>query len=300
MTILILGGADDEHAAHIHRELSTRGHDAEFLDSRDFPQNMRIAYDPQRGGGSIRLPRGRAISLAGVRSVYWRNYHGIGQIDLPHPEQAYIAANDARSLIESLLINLPCRWVNGWAGFQLHQTKPAALARVAKLGVKIPATTLTNDPKAVRAFADEHPRCIFKPVQGGAHTQRLTADHLSDENLANLALAPVTVQEEIEGTNIRVFVAGEATHVCEVATGDVDFRDDPHAEITACDLPEEIAEQSRRIAQALDLLWTGIDFRRTPDGEYYFLEANPSPMFLGFEQQTGLPLTDALVRLLTE
>ena len=30
----------------------------------------------------------------------------------------------------------------------------------------------------------------------------------------------------------------------------------------------------------------------------YFLEANPSPMFLGFESRCGLPITEALVELL--
>jgi len=29
-----------------------------------------------------------------------------------------------------------------------------------------------------------------------------------------------------------------------------------------------------------------------------FLEANPSPMFLGFEERTGLPLTESLTELL--
>jgi hypothetical protein len=29
-----------------------------------------------------------------------------------------------------------------------------------------------------------------------------------------------------------------------------------------------------------------------------FLEANPSPMFLGFERRSGLPLTEALGELL--
>ena len=53
-------------------------------------------------------------------------------------------------------------------------------------------------------------------------------------------------------------------------------------------------------ARALDLLWTGIDLRLTPEGRYVFLEANPSPMFLGFESRSGLPLTDALADLLTE
>jgi glutathione synthase/RimK-type ligase-like ATP-grasp enzyme len=57
-------------------------------------------------------------------------------------------------------------------------------------------------------------------------------------------------------------------------------------------------KQCRQIAEALELLWTGIDFRLTPEGHYVFLEANPSPMFLGFEQATGLPLSESLAALL--
>jgi hypothetical protein len=41
-----------------------------------------------------------------------------------------------------------------------------------------------------------------------------------------------------------------------------------------------------------------MDFRLTPDGRYVFLEANPSPMFMGFESRCGLPLTDSLIDLL--
>ena len=58
-------------------------------------------------------------------------------------------------------------------------------------------------------------------------------------------------------------------------------------------------ERCRLIARALHLVWTGIDFRLTPEGRYVFLEANPSPMFLGFEARCGLPLTEALIELLT-
>ena len=58
-------------------------------------------------------------------------------------------------------------------------------------------------------------------------------------------------------------------------------------------------ECCRRIARRLDLLWAGLDFRLTPGGRYVFLEANPSPMFLGFEARSGLPLTEALTELLT-
>nr|WP_199292214.1 hypothetical protein [Coleofasciculus sp. FACHB-712] len=52
------------------------------------------------------------------------------------------------------------------------------------------------------------------------------------------------------------------------------------------------------IANALMLEWTAIDWHLKLTGEYVFLEANTSPMFLHFEPQTGFPITQELVKLL--
>lgn len=299
MTILILGSADDDHAAHMRDHLSTLGADVEFLDSSRFPAELRISLSVA-GEGDLTHPGGRRLAFDGITSVYWRSYAGIEPADLPDAEQAYIAANDSRALFESLLELLPCRWVNGRRAFELHQTKPVQLAMISRLGVPVPRTWWGNDPAAARRFVEQTGACIFKPVQGGAHTARVTADHLTEENLENLNLAPVTLQEEIPGTNIRVFVAGDDVLACEVATPELDFREDEEPEILPLELPGEVRAQSLAIARELDLLWTGIDFRRTDEGQHVFLEANPSPMFLGFEHRTGLPLTDALARLLID
>jgi len=298
MAVLILGNDQDEHAQHMRAYLTTQGAEVEFLDSATFPAQMQISHQPARGEGTICLPAGRTLAFADIESVYWRNYSGVSPAELPDAEQAFIAANDARSLFESLLICLPVRWVNGLAGYRWHQTKPAALARVAALGAPVPATIVTNDPQAVLEFVDRHERCIFKPVQGGAHTQRVTREHLTEKNLASLAIAPVTIQEEVPGTDIRVFVAGRRVLACEVRTKALDFRDDPDPEIVAVTLPDDVAGMCQQAAAKLALLWTGIDLRRTPDGRYVFLEANPSPMFLGFERRSGLPLTESLAALL--
>jgi hypothetical protein len=300
MTVLILGGMDDAHACHVLEHLRFGGSDAELLDSRWFPSVLQIAYGPAPESGSLRLPTGRRLAFEEIGSVYWRCYNSVHTPDLPDPEQSFIAANDARGLFESVLIRLPARWVNGWRAYQLHQTKPVQLAIVVALGVPVPATLLGNDPEAVRDFAVRHPRCIFKPVQGGAHTRHLTPAHLDDDNLRNLALAPVTVQEEVPGTNVRVFVAGERVLACEVRSGSLDFRDDDNPHIVPHDLPDDVAAWCLRAARALELLWTGIDLRLTPEGRYVFLEANPSPMFMGFESRSGLPLTSSLAALLTE
>jgi glutathione synthase/RimK-type ligase-like ATP-grasp enzyme len=137
-------------------------------------------------------------------------------------------------------------------------------------------------------------------VQGGAHTRRLTQAELTAENLENLKLAPVSIQEEIPGTNVRAFVAGARVLACEIATAAVDFRDDEAQRITPHKLASDQEEMCRAVARTLGLVWTGIDFRLTRDGRYVFLEANPSPMFMGFEELSGLPLTDALATLLLE
>jgi glutathione synthase/RimK-type ligase-like ATP-grasp enzyme len=300
MVILILGGMDDAHSCHMLEYLRSQNADVELLDSRWFPSALQLTYNPQTEQASVRLPAGRLLPLAEVRAVYWRCYNLVQPPELADAEQAYIAGNDSRSLFESLLIRLPVRWVNGWRAYQLHQTKPVQLALVARQGVPIPATLLSNDTEAVRDFAARHPRCIFKPVQGGAHTRPLTPEHLGDDNLRNLTYAPVTIQEEVPGTNIRVFVAGERVLACEVRTEALDFRDDSDPVIVPHDLPAEVADWCLRAARLLELLWTGIDLRRTPEGRYVFLEANPSPMFLGFQSRCGLPLCESLAALLLE
>jgi len=299
MTILILGDESDEHARHVFTTLETRGASVEFLSTADFPDRMQLAFNPQAPGYLV-LPSGRRIETTEIHSVYWRSYSSAQTPSLPDATQSFIAANDARSLLESFVQHIPARWVNGWAGYQMHQTKPLALSRAAAAGAAIPDTIITNDPDAVRHFAATHKRCIFKPVQGGAHTQLLLPGHLSEEHLRHLAISPVTIQQQIQGADIRVFVAGQQVHACQVQTTAVDFRDDPAAPVTPHQLPADIAALSRRVAAALHLTWAGIDFRLTPGGEYLFLEANPSPMFLGFESRTGLPLTAALIQLLEE
>ena len=298
VTTLILGSQEDEHAGHIHDCLCRSGAHAVLLDPGSFPASTRISFDPRSGEGEILMSGHAAIAFDAVRSVYWRGYDGVGPSDLPHPEQRFIAENDSRGLFESMLLRLPALWVNSWAAVQLHQTKPAQLAIVAGLGVAIPNTIVTNAPERVAEYARNNARSIFKPVQGGAHARDLGAAELRAEALSRLRLAPVTVQEHIAGTNIRAFVIGDEVLACEIVTSDIDFRDDPQPDIVPHPLSGAQARQCIDIARALGLVWTGIDFRLTPNGTYVFLEANPSPMFLGFEEYAGLPITEKLTSLL--
>jgi D-alanine-D-alanine ligase-like ATP-grasp enzyme len=70
------------------------------------------------------------------------------------------------------------------------------------------------------------------------------------------------------------------------------------AELIPIELPESIKKQCLAITKAFMLEWTAIDWRVKPTGEYVFLEANPSPMFIHFEHQTSFPITEEIVTLM--
>lgn len=299
MNILILGNSSDAHAAHMKEALTQAGAAVEYLDTRLFPTQLRMSWQPDERVGYLTLPAGRKLNLQDIHSVFWRNFSGVNVPSLPDAAQQRIAQNDSMSALRTLIQACPCRWVNSWQAYQFHKEKPLQLTLAKQLGVKIPATLTGNDPEQVIEFARQREKVIFKPVSGGAHTQFLTESHLEPKrlNLA-LSLSPVTLQEYIEGTNIRSYAIAGEVYSAEIRSNSVDFREDIEAELIPVELPESVKQQCLAITQAFMLEWTAIDWRLNPAGEYIFLEANPSPMFLHFEKQTGFPITHQLVRRL--
>ncbi len=299
MNILILGNASDAHAAHLKNALTQAGAAVDYLDTYLFPTQLQMSWEPNSQRGYLKLSPERQLELRDIKSVFWRTIRGVGTPSLEDSHQQEIAFNDSMSAMRSLIKACPARWVNSWEAYQFHKEKPLQLSQVQLLGVKIPATAITNDPQKAIEFAKSHQRVIFKPVYGGAHTQILTDSHLDPKrlNLA-LSLSPVTLQEYIRGTNIRSYVIAEEVYSAEIRSQSLDFREDDEAEVIPVELPQSVQQQCLAIAKALLLEWTAIDWRLSPQGEYVFLEANPSPMFLYFEQQTGFPITGKLVQLL--
>jgi glutathione synthase/RimK-type ligase-like ATP-grasp enzyme len=299
MNILILGNCSDAHAAHLSNALTQAGATVDYLDTRLFPTKLQMSWQPNDQVGRITLPGGRKLNLQDIKSVFWRNFSGVYVPSLTDENQQTIAYNDAVSTLRSLMQACPARWVNSWQAYQFHKEKPLQLSKVKQIGVTIPATLISNDPEQVIEFAQSQERVISKPVYGGAHAQFVTETHLDPKRLSlALSLAPVTIQEYIPGTNIRSYVIGESVYSAEIRSKALDFREDLQAELIPVELPESVQQQCLAITKALMLEWTAIDWRLSPQGEYVFLEANPSPMFLHLERQTNFPITQQLVRLL--
>jgi glutathione synthase/RimK-type ligase-like ATP-grasp enzyme len=299
MNILILGNPEDAHAVHMQQALTQAGATADYLDTRLFPTQVQMSWQPSTQLGCFTLPGGRRLDFQDIKSVYWRNLSDVYIPSLKDANQQRVAFNDSISALRSLLQACPARWINSWKAYQFHKEKPLQLSTVKQLGVTIPATLITNSPEQVIEFAASQEKVISKPVYGGAHTQFVTESHLDPKRLSlALSLSPVTIQEYIPGTNIRSYVIDGSVYSAEIRSNSLDFREDAEAELIPLELPQSVQQQCQAIAKALMLEWTAIDWRLKPTGEYIFLEANPSPMFIYFEQKTDFPLTQKLVNLL--
>jgi hypothetical protein len=304
MTVLVLGNAEEAHAVAIAQRIVARGEPAYLLDSRTYPADLLLSESPDNAlRGWIQLGvQGPRLYLDEIRSVYWRYYFGVNIPEgIADPWLREIAYREIQSALGSWFRGQTRHslWVNPADAIDMHRNKGFQLRLLAEAGIRVPRTLVTNAPESVRAFFEqENGNVIYKPVLGGAHTTRLLAEDLTDERLAALASSPVQFQEFIPGDNIRVYGIGEELFAGNIIAETIDFRDDANARIERVDLPDDVAQQCRTLMRLFGLVLTGIDIRRSPEGEYVFLEGNPSPMFLHFEAMTGYPIGDRLVDLL--
>lgn len=299
--VLILGSRKDAHATHLHTRLTAAGFQSEFLETTLFPTQVRLSWEPETQSGYLTLPSKHRLPFHAIRSIFWRTFNSAKIPKLPQTQDQHLAFNDAMSTLRTFMQGTSIRWVNSWQAYQFHKEKPLQLRQVEQLGVSIPKTLIGNDPIAIREFAYNHAKVIFKPVYGGAYTKPLEPEHLKPGRLElALRLSPISLQEYIPGTNLRVYVVGNALYAAEIRSAAIDFRADQSAPILPMMIPGSIQQQCHQIARTLGLAWTAIDWRLTPDGQFVFLEANPSPMFIHFERQTQYPITQTLIDLLTQ
>lgn len=216
-------------------------------------------------------------------------------------ERAAIAmcAIDALRAAGATVINPPA------AGLGI-QNKPSQLLAMQAAGARVPETLISDDPEAVRSFADGR-KVVFKPVTGGALARPLDAQMSSELEL--ITAAPVIFQEYVEGLDVRVTMVDDeivSAVVVETPEGTVDFRADPgyaagEGTYREIELPERLQAVLRDARAALGLRFTGIDVRLDPDHPeaYALLEANPSPTYLDVERKMRHPISARLLDALT-
>lgn len=297
--ILIIGSEEEAHSKHIYDALISKKYDVEYFDSRKYPESISLGYMPNSKDGFIKI-EDKKVFLKDIQGIYWRWFYGFNKPNIEDSFTANMVFRERVSSLNSLFLSLNCNWVNLLKAIELHKTKIYQLDIMAKNGIRIPKTLVTNDSGALVEFWESNNKnVIFKPVLGGAYTKKLTKADLTKERLETLKVSPVQLQECVEGVDIRVYAMGDKIFPAEIQAKTIDFRADTNPNHVPVKLPDDIENDCRKVLDILGLAYSGIDIRKSNEGEYVFIEANPAPMFIYFEKVTKYPITESLIELLT-
>jgi glutathione synthase/RimK-type ligase-like ATP-grasp enzyme len=302
-SVAVFAPPDDPHASRVARHLASLGADVLWIDLASCGEGGLFSLEDG-------VPRYHGEDLTRLRSAYVRSVQvrlPFHEVDLAPAERESTPEARARALARrwagerERLSFLTCflvaleragvRVVNPVATLDQHFLKLDQLALLRGAGLPVPRTLATSDPDALARFVEEvgPGRVVYKPLAGGALCRRLERADLAPERLALLARAPVLFQEEARGADLRVFVVGgavAAAYEVLVAGEGVDFRGRERG-VRRVALARPLERACRRAAEACSMAFTGIDLKLAPDRSYVFLEANPSPMFAGFEESAG-------------
>lgn len=303
--IVICGGIADAVTELVCARLEACKYAYRLLDLGRYPADFTVHWEWSRGRaeGTISGPNWQ-LGLSEITGVYSRYLGAEGRIAPAgvDPELGAGIHDEGDSGLLALFESLPCTVVNRCRGGMSNQSKPYQALLIQESGLRVPETLVTNDPAEAWAFFQETGgELIYKSLSGvRSIVRRVSHDHLS--RLPLLRQGPAQFQRYVPGDNVRVHVVGERVFATRVQSEAVDYRYARH-EGADCVMAEEalspeIAEACIRLTRRLELEFSGIDLKITPDGEVFCFEVNPSPGFSFYELGTGQPISAALADLL--
>lgn len=317
-TLLLLSQPHDIHAAVVAEALTRKGARAVLWHTSDFPSRATETVSFVGGRRSARL-RGPELNVSEhtIDTVWNRRPTFVLEELRLHPGDREFVELGCTTFRRSLLDTLAPRafWVNPQRAIE-RTSKLRQHQFALEVGLEVPDTLYTNDPREIRAFIREHGgQVIYKPLNMTAwrddekyymtFTHLLTEEQLIEDEL--LQAVPGIYQVPVpKAYELRVTMMGRRAFTArllsqETRDGRLDWRRaQDELRMEPFELPAGIAEQCFALMRKLDIVFGCFDFIVRPDGRYVFLEVNQAGQFLFAEKQAGLPLLDAFTEFLLQ
>jgi hypothetical protein len=315
VTVLLWGVPTEGPIAMVAEALARLGADAVTVHPRAAGEQQAV-LGLNAGPGDAKLTgsiqvEGRRVELAGVRGVYLRPVEPelvpeLARLAATAPERihARLVHDTLVAFTEIAGVLTGCRVANRLSSMASNISKPYQAQAVLRHGFSTPATLVSDDPDEVLDFVALYGAVVYKSISG-VRSIVTAFDLTSDRSrLGRLRWCPVQFQERVLGPDVRVHVVGEEVFAARAETEAVDYRYaraqvGQDARLSKYRLTDAIANQCIALAADLDLPFSGIDLKLAPDGRVVCFEVNPSPGFPWYEQEAGLPISDAVARWLT-
>ncbi|MFE2409028.1 MvdC/MvdD family ATP grasp protein [Kitasatospora sp. NPDC059408] len=312
--VLVITHDLDPTADHVLRELNARGVPFWRTDLADFPQRTTVSAElrPDGAWGGTLAGATGGIDLSELACVWWRKPTAFRfPTTMSGPEQRF-AAGQAKRGLAGVLGSLPhVLWVNR-PERNADCTKPAQLTAAAEAGLCVPATLVTNDPGAVRDFAERCGGRIVTKVLGGIvhtedgkrgqiYTTRVPPDRWDEPRVS---LTAHLFQEEITDKAYEVRVTCVAGRVFPVridapdGPGRLDWRiDSKRLTYAPIGLPAAVRTGILDMLWRLGLVFAAVDLIVDRAGTHWLVDVNPGGQWAWIDC-TRSAVTTALADLL--
>lgn len=319
MTVLIITHSqDNESIPLVLNAISEQGGKAFRFDTDRFPSEVQL--DVHYGKGTQRLilaSEQEKLDLSEVSAVWYRRVSVGSRIPTNmDPQLRYASVQESRMTIQGMIASLKAFHLDPLPSIRLAENKQLQLQVARELGLDTPRTLITNNPQAVREFAQQcESGLITKMLSSFAiyeqgqekvvFTNPVTPEDL--DNLDGLRFCPMTFQENIpKALELRTTIVGKRVFTASIDSQSSsrarhDWRRQGVALINAWKpytLPHDVEQKLLELMEHFGLSYGALDLILTPDGRHIFLEVNPVGEFFWLELCPGLPISKAIADIL--
>jgi len=317
--IVIFTNSKEVNVPIVQKHLEELGEKYVIVDT-EFLDKYQIDIKVSKKGkveGSLKLEE--EIDLKHIKSIWWRRPKDLYDVlDTDHQISRFVA-DEFMATLWSFATTFETYWMNPplMARELLEHNKLHQIKIAQKVGLKVPETIITNNPKVLEEFVlSVGGKLAIKSVKSrlftdkkndteGIYTQCVDLKTVI-ENSESIKLAPVMAQKYIpKKLELRITVVGKNIFCCSIDSQSskrtmhdwrrYDLQNVEHSEFI---LPKEIQSKLLKLMNLWSLKYGAIDMILTPDGEYYFLEINPSGQYQWIEGMTGMPISETIAKTL--
>ncbi len=321
MTVLIVTfSQDNESISLVTQAIEAKGGNAFRFDTDRFPTEVLLDIGQGNDECVIISDGDQQLNLNDVSAVWYRRArYGKKIPDTMEQQHREASIKETRVTIRGMLASVQGFHFDNIFDVERANNKQLQLQVAREVGLTTPRTLSTNNPEAVKQFAD---KCkaqgiIAKMLSSFAiygeqgEEQVVFTNPVTDEDLANLEglrFCPTTFQEKIpKALELRTTIVGQQIFTAAVDSQSLkqstyDWRKEGAALVKSWqpyDLPKEVESKLLQLMAYFHLNYGAIDIIVTPDGRYVFLEINPVGEFFWMELYSPyFPISQAIAEML--
>ena len=259
------------------------------------------------------------FKLSEIKGVWFRKVWSpkiLDEIDKSYRQNVASEINtNLFSFFQLLEKHVPC--INKWSVTKnIEGNKFFQLCEAKRKGLLTPNTLITSDFEKVEAFYKSQGESMIVKLQnalsfsmGAAErffpTTKITAENF-DMLKDSIAYCPMIFQNDIpKAYELRIaYVEGECftgkIDASESISGKQDWRysEEKSAFWAPYELPLSETEKIHEMMLSFGLSFGAIDMIRQPNGDYVFLEVNPSGEWGMLQKELGYPIAEAIAKSL--